>query len=100
MKKAADVLYLLATYSVRSGFVEKASAYAEVGTRLFPHDLRLLEIYVHLLILGRHYDEAEKVLGATTFSSRNLEYLRSRVAILTSRPQSVIQSSLRRYLSS
>ncbi|MEO0624502.1 MAG: hypothetical protein AAF183_20130 [Pseudomonadota bacterium] len=98
MKKAADILYLLATYSVRSGFLDKASAYAEVGIRLFPRDQRLLEIHIYLLVLCRHYAEAEQALAATRLSSRNLEYLRSRVAMLTSQPQSVVQACLRRYL--
>lgn len=98
MKNVADVLYLLATFSVRSGFLEKATVYASAGRKLFPSDPRQHELYAYSLMLRKNYPEAQAAVQDTDLSTPNLEYLRSRIAILQDKPKGEIQTCLRRYL--
>lgn len=98
MKKTADVLYLLSSFSARSGFVEKAAAYADAGHQLFPRDSRHLEVKAYMLVLQQQYAEADQLLEDSDLSSKNLEYLRARVAMLRSKPTDQIQHILRKYL--
>ncbi len=98
MKKAADILFLLATFSLRTGQIGKAMTYTSIGRALFPDDSRLIELHAYALMLHEQYDEAEALLGSTTASTSNLEFLRSRTAILLDLPKEERQSRLRRYL--
>ncbi len=99
MKKTADILYLLATFSHRTGFLLKSAIYAGAGHKLFPEDIRLLEMHAYCLLLGGKPDEAETVLLSTDATSENLEFLRSRAALVLELPQADIQLRLRKYLS-
>lgn len=100
MKKAADTLFLLATFSIRAGQISKAMEYTTAGRLLFPDDLRLIELHAHALLLQDRYDEAEALLSATPASTRNLEFLRGRTAILLDLPKDERRARLRRYLAS
>ncbi len=99
MKKAADILYLLSTFSHRTSFLLKAGLYAKAGYELFPQDIRLIEMHAYCLLLEGKPDEAEEVLSSTEESSANLEYLRSKTALVLDLPETNKQSRLRRYLS-
>lgn len=98
MKKAADMLYLLSTFSIRTNMIEKAVIYASAGHKLFPEDHRLLEIYVYAHILKGNFSEASETLAQSETSTRNLEFLRGRVAILVELPLEERRSRLRKYL--
>ncbi|MCU0909944.1 MAG: hypothetical protein MUE98_00945 [Rhodobacteraceae bacterium] len=98
MKRAADVLYLLSTFSLRTRLIEKAAIYASAGYRLFPEDTRLIEMHAYALLLQRKFEEAEEVLANTTASTPNLEFLRSRAAILLGLDPEEQRLRLRRYL--
>jgi hypothetical protein len=98
MKKAADILYLLASFSLRSGQIGKAMTYTRIGRELFPDDSRLIEIHAYTLMLHEQYEEAEDLLSGTNASTINLEFLRSRTAILLDLPKDERQRRLRRYL--
>lgn len=98
MKKTADLLYLLSTFSVRAGFIQKATIYAATGFKLFPRDHRLVEMHAYVLILTQNYDDAAAVLAQTDLSTRNLNYLRGRLSILGGKPKGEVQQHLRAYL--
>jgi predicted Zn-dependent protease len=98
MRKAADALYLLATFSIRSQQIEKALTYAMNGFVLFPSDIRLVETYAYALLLSGHYQKAEDVLVNSNISTKNIEYLRSRTAILLDMPKEQRAARLRKYL--
>jgi Flp pilus assembly protein TadD len=98
MKKASDILFLLATFSLRSGQISKAMTYARIGRELFPDDSRLIEMHAYALMLHEEYEQAEALLGSTNASTINLEFLRSRTAILLDLPKDERQRRLRRYL--
>lgn len=98
MKRAADVLYLLCTFSLRTRLIEKAAIYASAGYLLFPEDTRLIETHAYVLLLQQRYEEAEDVLSRTPASTQNLEFLRSRSAILLGLPEEERRQRLRRYL--
>lgn len=100
MKKAADALYLLATFSIRAQQINKALTYAMNGVVLFPNDTRLIEIYAYALLLNGQYQEAEDVLASTDISTRNAEFLRSRTANLLDMPKEQRAARLRKYLAS
>jgi len=98
MNKAADTLFLLATFSLRTGQIDKALIYTEAGLVLFPDDIRLIEIHVYSMLLQDRYAEAEDLLSTTFASTRNLEFLRGRTAILLDLPITERVARLRRYL--
>ena len=98
MKKAADILFLLATFSLRTGQIGKAITYTSIGRELFPDDQRLIEAHAYALMLHEQYQDADALLATTTASTRNLEFLRSRTAILLDLPKDERQRRLRRYL--
>lgn len=98
MQKAADTLFLLATFSLRTGQIDKALEYTSAGYYLFPNDIRLIEAYAYALLLQREYVEAEAVLSQTQASTSNLEFLRSRSAILLDLPAEEKRTRLRRFL--
>jgi hypothetical protein len=99
MKRAADTLFLLAAFSIRTGQIEKAVQYSNAGCILFPTDHRLIEMQAYALLLQERFEEAEHVLSLTEQSTPNLDYLRSRTAIILNMPKSECQARLRRYLS-
>lgn len=98
MRRAADVLYLLATFSIRTNFLDKALIYAKSGYQLFSADSRMVEIYAYTLLLKGDYVTADEVLQSTTKTSRNLLFLRTRTAIVLGRPENEIQATIRAYL--
>jgi hypothetical protein len=98
MKKAADTLFLLATFSLRTGQIGKALHYTSAGQHLFPDDIRLTEVHAYALLLQDRHDEAEALLSATPASTPNLEFLRGRTAILLGLPKDERRTRLRRYL--
>jgi hypothetical protein len=99
MKKAADTLFLLATFSLRAGQIGKALQYSGAGRQLFPDDLRLIELHAHALLLQGDHAGAEATLSETQASTPNLEFLRGRTAILLDMPKDERRARLRRYLS-
>lgn len=99
MKKIADTLLLLTCFSIRAGYLQKAEIYSEQAVRLFPDDIRILEVRAYALLLHGHYKEAEALLSATSDSSKNLEYLRVRTAILLSMSEIECGYRIRKYLS-
>ena len=98
MRKAADVLFLLATFSIRTNLLDKAEIYGRAGHHLFPDDLRLIEVYAYALLLKGDVTGAETVLQATPTATRNLAFLRARVAMLAGRPIEEQRAGLRAYL--
>lgn len=98
MKKVADVLYLMATFSVRTAYVDKAEVYARIGYELYPNDRRIVEIYAYVLLLRQEFDEVDAVLSQQDFSTPNLEFLKSRLFMLTSRSKEDTREQLRKYL--
>ena len=98
MKRAADTLFLLATFSIRTGQTDKAMHYAEMGSKLFPADPRQIEVQAYTLLLQGRFEEAEQILSVSDASTRNLEYLRSRTSIILDMPKAERQARMRRYL--
>lgn len=98
MKRAADTLFLLATFSIRTGQIDKAMHYAGAGCALFPADPRQIEAQAYALLLQGRFEEAEQILSMTDASTRNLEYLRSRTSIILDMPKAERQARMRRYL--
>jgi hypothetical protein len=99
MKKAADTLYLLSSFSLRTSFVQKAEIYARVGHGLFPDDIRLIEVYAYALLLQGQYEKAEELLSEAPYSTANIEYLRSKTAMILKFPKEEKSRRIRNYLS-
>jgi len=98
MKKAADMLYLLAAFGVRTNMIEKASSYSKAGHKLFPQDCRLVEIHAYIQLLLGDYEAASTTLNTTEQSTPNLEFLRARVGILLDQPHEERRKHLQNYL--
>ena len=98
MQRAADTLYLLATFSIRTGQLEKALRYAETGVALFPDDLRQVENKAYTLLLQSRFDDAESILSEIKETTDNIEYLRGRLGIILELPKEECKSRLRQYL--
>lgn len=94
----ADILLLLASYSVRVSMFDKALAYSEVAHILFPDDSAILELHVYALFCVGRYEDALARLAPCEAQSPNLSYLRARLAIMTSASDTEIGEHLRSYL--
>jgi hypothetical protein len=98
MKKAADALCVLATFSIRTQFYEKAIRYAKCGYQLFQDDYRFVELYAFTLLLNGSYAQAEEILRKTNHRTWNIALLRCRCAILLELPRHEKQVRARAYL--
>ena len=99
MKKVSDILLLLICFSIKADYLQKAEIYSGHALRKFPDDIRILEVRVYALLLQGNSEAAEELLSTSPVSSRNLEYLRIRTAILLSMPANECESRIRNYLS-
>jgi len=99
MKKISDILLLLICFSIKADYLKKAEIYSAHALKKFPDDIRILEVRVYALLLQGNSVGAEELLSTTSESSRNLEYLRTRTAILLSMPADECESRIRSYLS-
>ena len=98
MRVAAETLYLLSTFSIRSQQIQKALIYATSGVKLFPNDERLIEICAYAYLLNGQTQEAEDILSETGIQTENAQFLRSRTAILLNMPKEQRAARLRNYL--
>lgn len=98
MRKAADVLFLLATFSIRTNLLDKAEVYSKAGHQLFPDDHRLIEVLAYVSLLKGDINAAEVTVQSTTAQTRNIAFLRARIAMLTGLPVAEQQANLRAYL--
>ncbi|WP_298966462.1 hypothetical protein [uncultured Roseibium sp.] len=82
MTTVEKVLVLLASHCLRAHFVDKALLYAKCGYQLFPDRTELLELYGLALLFKGDYDTLTDLISRASAPSRNLDYLKARLAIL------------------
>ena len=99
MNKVADILFLLATFSLRASYLEKAEIYARAARTLFPNDLRIAEVFALVLITRGDLDAAADVLEDSTLDSANAHYLRTRLSLMSGKPKEDVLVPMNRYLS-
>ncbi|TPW28851.1 hypothetical protein FJU08_16105 [Martelella alba] len=76
-----NLLLMLTAISLRCGFVQKAIVYGRAGQMLFPDEYRFLEMHAYGLLLDGRLDDLEELLAGIHLETRNLAYLRARLAI-------------------
>jgi len=74
---------MLCAFSIRCQFVEKSYIYSKIGTKLFPENSDIFEIYGLSLLYKKQYTELDEELRSIEFETPNISYLRSRLSILT-----------------
>lgn len=98
MKITADILLMLAAFSVKAQFFAKAVIYGRAGLVLFPEDHRFKELLAYALLLDGQLQEAAAVVGEPLHETPNLAFLKSRLAMLRDCPTSERQEALRNFL--
>lgn len=81
MNTAEKTLLVLTSCSLRANFIQKAQLYAECGLKLFPDSTELREFFGLTLLHAREFDNLQYLLEDTDLNTRNLAYLRLRLAI-------------------
>jgi len=99
MDITADILLMLAAFSLRTLFIKKAIVYGQAGVAIYPEDHRFREILAYALLLDGKVDEAATVAEEAQRDTRNLAYLKARIAMLGNYSLAERQSALRAYLS-
>ena len=87
MTTVEKVMILLASYSIRAHFVDKALMYAKCGYQFFPESVELLELYGLALLYNGDYVALKDLLSSKSTQTRNLNYLSARLAILQSQAE-------------
>lgn len=98
MRKAADILFLITTFSIRANFIEKATTYGKAAHTLFPGDPRIAEVYAFALLLKADFQAAEDLLTSWSEPTQNMAYLRCRTAILLNLPAEERRKRIESYL--
>jgi len=98
MSISADILLMLAAFSLKAQFTAKAVIYSRAGSMLFPEDHRFKEILAYGLLLTEEFEEAESVIGQAQIESRNLAFLKTRLALLNGHMDSEGRNAIRTYL--
>ncbi len=98
MKKVADLLCILISFSIRADFHEKALRYARCGYELLPDDPRFIELYGYALILSEDFEKAEEVLSKAEAQTHNIAFLKTRTAIMLDLPQNEQKARINSYL--
>lgn len=79
MNLVGDVLLALASFALRTQFLNKAVFYGRIGVMLCPEDVQLREIYAYALLLEGRASDAAKILEGAASDSRNIAFLRMSV---------------------
>ncbi len=98
MKEVSELLLLLGNFSIRVGQLQKAELYLRVGCHLFQGDTRHMELYAYALFLGQKYAEALNILENIQLETKNVAFLRARIALVQPDQEGQAQKHLRRYL--
>lgn len=98
MKSIRDTLYLITSYSIRSGFLQKAEKYTDVGTQMFPTDQRLLELRALVLLNLERFQEAEEIVSQVETETPNVNYIKVRTSILLNFSAEEIKNRVQKYL--
>jgi len=98
MNITADILLMLAAFSLKAQFTSKAVIYGRAGLALFPEDRRFREILAYALLLGGDLEGPASVLGEERRETRNLAYLEACLTILRGSAAAEGQTAIRAYL--
>ena len=98
MDITADILLMLAAFSLKTQFIAKAAIYGRVGMALFPEDYRFREVLAYALLLDGKHEEATAVIDETQQDTRNIAYLKARLLMLGNHTMAERQNALRAYL--
>ncbi len=98
MDITADILAMLAAFSLKTHFVAKAEVYARAGRVLYPDDHRFIELLGYALLLDGNADGAAFVINEVHRKTRNIAYLKTCLAMQRDAPVVERQNALRAYL--
>lgn len=98
MSAPVETLKLLTVMSLQSKQVEKALKYARLGHDLFPDDVEIIELLAVTLLQNRQFDQAQEVIGRATHSTKNINYILSRILLISKHDEA--QDTLIKYLQS
>jgi len=98
MNVTADILLMLAAFSLKAQFIAKAVIYGRAGLALFPEDRRFREVLAYALFLAGELENSAAVAGEARRDTRNFAYVRARLAMLSGCSGAEGQSAIRAYL--